>query len=243
MRYFVPILRLGATLPPQNQLVDKLGGTPWGLPRERWPICESCGRPEALLAQIRHHHERIDLGRSGRVLFVFQCEELDGCAGQSACLVLEGAEVLTSPTEPADPDATVLPEARVVAWKAKNDHVPPRYRRHFYDETLFADLPQLVAQPFCGTKLGGVPRWCDGPQALPAPWRFVLQLDRFHVVRTEVHDSRGTRRGPTPPELPGRHFQVCTWARFGEAGRGYVFVDTSSAVPRGSLIRQDEPAI
>lgn len=62
MKYWVPDLLLATQLPPQQELEDKLGGLPWGLPEGLWPVCRSCGKPQSLLAQFTHHAERLDLG-------------------------------------------------------------------------------------------------------------------------------------------------------------------------------------
>jgi hypothetical protein len=73
MRYFVPEIRLASELPTQACIQDKLGGLPWGVTASRWPMCSDCGKPQSLLAQFVHDASRLDLGRQGRALFLFQC--------------------------------------------------------------------------------------------------------------------------------------------------------------------------
>src|SRR5262245_15947067 len=99
MLNFIPDLQLGSLLPPQRGLEDKFGGLPWGLRTDLWPMCRHCGRPQSLLAQLSHDDQRLDLGRDGRVLFVFQCchppwkrdprecESWSSAAGANACLI------------------------------------------------------------------------------------------------------------------------------------------------------------
>src|SRR5689334_8522225 len=100
MRYFVPKLMLGVLAPKQAALEDKFGGLPWGLSSARWPLCSACHKPQSMIAQLVHHQDRFDLGRAGRVLFVFQCDHNPGgCAtwlgdsGANSCFVLEPEEL------------------------------------------------------------------------------------------------------------------------------------------------------
>ena len=92
MRCFVPDIRLAAELPEQTKLEEKFGGVPWGLDEELWPTCADCGKHQSLLAQLVHDDTRLNLGREGRVLLVFQCnhspgmcETETGGSGANAC--------------------------------------------------------------------------------------------------------------------------------------------------------------
>src|SRR5450830_1027219 len=96
MRYFVPVPRISTELAQQTRPEDKFGGLPWGLPPQSWPTCVECGASQSLLAQFVHHPVRLDLGREGRLLSVFQCNADPGmCAswernsGANACLITE----------------------------------------------------------------------------------------------------------------------------------------------------------
>jgi uncharacterized protein YwqG len=169
MRHFVPVLKLGSSLPAQTRLEDKLGGLPWGLPASRWPMCATCGEPQTLLAQLRHHAERLDLGKEGRVLILFQCnhdpgmcETWSGGSGANACLILEAEELGHGLTPVPTADTTVEPEVRVVDWREGVD-----------DES----------EPAMETKLGGIPSWIQGDDEGPAkPWRWIAQLDSTHQL-------------------------------------------------------------
>ena len=59
MKYFVPQFKLSIDMPPQTKPEDKVGGLPWGLPSERYPICCDCGKSQSLLIQLVHHPERL----------------------------------------------------------------------------------------------------------------------------------------------------------------------------------------
>ena len=70
MRSFLPTFQIATLAGEQTCLRSKLGGVPWGLPVERWPVC--CGQPQKLLAQLCHQPPMLDLGAPGAVLHLFQ---------------------------------------------------------------------------------------------------------------------------------------------------------------------------
>lgn len=96
MKYFVPNLESAKTFNSQNAFQEKLGGLPFGLPTELYPICKGCGNPMSLLAQFIHNEERLNLGKEGRILFVFQCNDEGSCfvwdadSGANSCFIMEG---------------------------------------------------------------------------------------------------------------------------------------------------------
>ena len=51
MRCFLPDIRLASELPEQEKLEDKLGGVPWGLPDDLWPV----EADEGQLGQVVHN--------------------------------------------------------------------------------------------------------------------------------------------------------------------------------------------
>jgi len=185
MQYFLPNLRLASELPAQSQLEDKLGGLPWGLSSSQWPTCTDCGKSQSLLAQFMHHPQRLDLGRAGRVLSVFQCNHdpgmcstWEGGSGANACLITEPEDLL--------PALAVLPldappvdrEARIVDWIAKDDQIDAESKRAFFSSEEFFDLPETAMEkPTWSTRLGSVPRWMQSPDEAPDGWEFVGQLD------------------------------------------------------------------
>lgn len=201
MQHFKPKLILGILAPPQTELQDKFGGLPWGVPQERWPVCAKCGSPMTFLAQLQHHPERFDLGKEGRVLFVFMCNldpgrchtwEMD--AGANAVLILDPAELSTGLTQPPsllERDEMVEVEARVVKWIAGEDPVfVDQYSNFFKDEATYYDIPDEIRDEVKGgTKLGGVPSWHQGPQCPDKPYCFVAQFDHQHVFDGPVPSS------------------------------------------------------
>ena len=72
MRYFLPEL----TFQRGSLPVDKLGGLPWGMPSDLWPLCKACAKPQSLLAQFSHHDQRLDLGKPGRILYEIEGVDL-----------------------------------------------------------------------------------------------------------------------------------------------------------------------
>jgi hypothetical protein len=240
MRYFKPDLRLSAELPPQNQPEDKLGGLPWGLPQDRWPLCEHCARPLALLAQFAHHPVRLDLGRAGRVLHVFYCNSEDVCpsweggGGANACLVTEPEELGTGLTALPDEDARLETEARIVGWIERDDGISAADAPHFLTEA-FDDLPDaLLKQPDPETKLGGVPSWVQYPETPGEGWRFAAQLSNYYKFL-----SRPTARVEGISESQreeGTYF--CDGPNFGDAGSAYIFLRDGAGGPEGWLCWQ-----
>lgn len=206
MRFYQPELALGVLLPPQREMADKWGGLPWGLPQERWPRCSCCGKPLTHLAQLGHDPNRLDLGASGRVLLVFQCNhDPGGCptwkpdGGANAVQILEGGELGEGLTRPPAPGAGVEVEARVVRWLEGDDPVPDAELPKVFDNDTFWDLPGEVIDGFeFGTKLGGVPTWVQHPELPPPPYRFAGQFDSQHLF---------------PPPAPTANEAGCTVTR------------------------------
>ena len=232
MKYFIPELAPADDLPAQSLHEDKFGGLPWGLPAERWPTCASCGSPQSLLAQLRHHDDRLDLGKAGRVLFVLACnDDIGRCptwdmnSGANSCFVVdqdELAEGLTLPPVSHDfpqrrldrwLDEQVHPEWRVAQWREGKDGIPEAYPGFFglmrglpdgYDPKEYGSYWSAVPQE---TKLGSVPFWIQFPE-LPPGGRFLGQID-----------------------------SNCCQA-FGDSGLGYIFLTGPASAPRGWFLWQ-----
>src|SRR4051812_21734030 len=104
MKYYVPKLEESKTYNFQTDLKEKLGGVPFGFITEKYPVCNECHNPMTLLVQFVHNSERLNLGREGRVLLVFQCGENGSCAvwdadsGANNCFIVE-PEDLTGQVE------------------------------------------------------------------------------------------------------------------------------------------------
>lgn len=253
MKCYVPELELGVLAPPPTGWVDKFGGLPWGFPASKWPICACCKRPQSLLAQVRHHPPRIDLGAEGRTLWVFQCEQIAelGCDttspewGSNACLILEAGELEPGSVTPPAPGCPVLAEARVRRWV--EDTVEPHDERHWLD-----------------FRAGGPPGWLQDDDSPGEAWRFVLQMDNSFEFRgiSPTADEAGCKisrqvgdewvreepeerkLGAPDPGLAlkldqsGQPYASCDFAWFGDSGLGYVFVNTTGGQAEGRSLWQ-----
>ena len=225
MRYYEPLAEFGPRRPPQESLVDKFGGLPWGLDPAAWPRCSACGGVQTHLAQLSHHPERLDLGEPGRVLLLFMCyHDPGGCPswgageGANACLILEACRIGVGLTPPHGEAPTAL-EAVVVDWAEKDDGIPPERYGDFFDESVLYGrytVEEICAIPH-GTKLGGVPSWeQSSEQGPPPPWRFALQLSEWvdclgpppepEEIGRPVSYEIGGRRWERRPAAPRRPF-------------------------------------
>lgn len=192
MKYYIPDLRLASQLGAQQNFEDKLGGLPWGLPTDQWPICRQCGEPMALLAQFGHDEERLDLGRPGRVAFVFQCNGLDAACktwdsngGANTAFVLEPedmTDVLTQPTEKTLRHET---EARVIRWIEEVDRLTLEQLELFTDER-YLDLDDEILDSIPElTKLGSAPVWIQYPEVKDG-FKVVAQLSSEYFFFIDV---------------------------------------------------------
>jgi hypothetical protein len=245
MKYFIPRLILGADLPPQTKAEDKVGGLPWGLSTENYPRCRSCGKSQSFLIQLMHHPERLDLGRQGRSLFVFQCtHDLGNCtpwaggSGSNACFVLEPEALLSQLTPmpndvPADTTWLNI-EARITDWIAQDDGVPPE--RVTPDGQLVM-LPgdedeyihRLESSVYSELKIGSLPWWVQDSYEAPRPeWKFAVQLAE-EIELAEEPSIKGLN-GHIYQRQDGRW--GCTGPNLG-CGIGYVFIRPQAGIPDG----------
>jgi hypothetical protein len=199
MKYFTPKFKLSADLPLQTMLKEKVGGLPWGLSPQQYPLCSDCGRSQTLIIQLVHHPERLDLGKSGRTLLVFQCthgiagncQTWKGGHGANACIILEPEDLLCQLTPlPADnPELGI--EAQIIDWVADDDGIPPKNvtpngqvwglpeDEGMTDEAYF----ELCSRAYSGTKTGGAACWIQDQCEAPSPgWKFVAQLDEVFTL-------------------------------------------------------------
>jgi hypothetical protein len=193
MKYYIPDIKLSVLLNKQTLMEDKLGGLPWGMPANKWPICRQCNNPMLLLAQLSHNGTRLDLGAPGRVLHLFQCgsdcDTWSHESGANSCFVLE-AEVMTHGlTVPPNysiekvidewaidyvfnfPDRESIrekyqlqAEVRVLRWIEEEDGISPEDAKYFTNSQDFWNMPDTIKDPYCGTKLGSVPCWVQTPE-------------------------------------------------------------------------------
>jgi hypothetical protein len=128
-----------------------------------------------LLVQLTHAPPIIDLGSVDRILYVFQCADLDrrGCCafadgdGGSACFLLGPDGRGAKPTQPPPSETTHTPGWRFTDWRREED--------------LNEDPDDLEDgeenPPISRTKAGGAPFWIQYDATPPGPWRFVFQLE------------------------------------------------------------------
>ena len=240
MRYFVPILCLKEELLPQKTLQNKLGGIPWGLPSERWPLCSNCGKSQSLLAQFIHDPIRLDLGRVGRVLSIFQCNHApgmcptwEGGSGSNACFVTEPEELLSGLT-PIPLDSPPLErEARIIEWIEQDDGIEKDIAEQFFAWSTLSQLPEEeIDKVTTSTRLGGVPFWIQSPDEAPKDgWHFIGQLDSVYSFMTAPNgDLAGVFE-----DL--EHFEdrshICEGPNFGDSGMAYLFLRKTSTTPEG----------
>ena len=240
MRYFVPVLRLVEELPAQSSPQDKLGGLPWGLPSSQWPTCRECGKSQSLLAQFIHDPRRLDLGRSGRVLSIFQCNHdpgmcstWEGGSGANACFVTESEDLIAGLTPLPSDSPLVEREARVTEWIERNDGITEGQAAQFFSWTEFSQLPESeIAKVTMSTRLGGVPSWIQSPDEAPKDgWRFIGQLDSTYSFLNPPTISVPGINEDTEHWEGRSHY--CAGPNFGDGGIAYLFLRGTSAAPEG----------
>jgi hypothetical protein len=239
MRYFVPDIRLPNELEPQIAIEDKFGGLPWGLPPSAWPICSDCGKSQSLLAQFVHAPPRLDLGKEGRTLFVFQCNHdpgmcatWEGGSGANACFVVEPEDLTSSQTVPPQDSPLVENEVRVASWIERDDGLPDSSRSAFFDDDSFRSLPKEVrGRVASGTKLGSVPCWIQNPSESPEGWTFIGQLDSTHSFQLPPKQMTNWV-GIDENRWEGRtHYGE--GPNYGDGGIAYLFLRQGASAPDG----------
>jgi hypothetical protein len=254
MKSYVPVLSLNPPDSPLQGSVDKFGGLPAGFPQDRWPSCAECGTAMTFVAQFSHHPKRFPLGKDGRVLYLFQCESGSCSAwepdsGANCVLILEKEELAGSDATAAPQDIPVLNEAWVEKWVEKEERMEmdsgPAETRLWLD---FATSP--VASEDALTKLGGHPDWLQMPEPVEPPYCFAAQIDHILLLTDEpelVHyrvleneDFRSVEISGSAMEEgePEESVQAIEFARFGDGGRGYLFVNPDPDHPEGYFLWQ-----
>ena len=214
-------------------IVPKLGGLPWGLPVQLWPVCEECGRPMSHLAQIPAQSLDADAPvlpmAADAVLFVFKCEwdsacsfwESDGGANRVFSILRnELGDAPTTPPRHEDGTPEILCELGIALWRVDDDGAPAELEDAFYDYGRHHRLPAEIAHPHdwaseWRTKFGGVPYWtANGAQGVPAG-RLLGQIDNWVTMED------GTSK---------------VIANFCSDGTAYIFMDRSTSPPTYSMI-------
>lgn len=236
MRYFLPEL----TFQRGSLPVDKLGGLPWGMPSDLWPMCKACTKPQSLLAQFSHHDQRLDLGKPGRILYVFQCnhnpgicETWEGGSGANACFVLEPEEIAHQYATLPDSETFVETEAFIAQWTEQEDEIDPILKPSFFKEDRYWSLADSEREkPSMMTKLGSVPWWTQSPNEAPEEnWRFVAQIASWYSFFTPPVDNESAFVKDTDP-ASGKDCWLMDGPNFG-AGTGYVFLNFEASKPEG----------
>lgn len=220
----------------------KFGGLPVGLSIQKWPVCKECEVPMSFLFQMKHHPDRLPLGKEGRVLYLFQCGNEDSCStweadgGCNKVLIQESEDwskelIIKRPHE----KTTMLPDLAVREWETTEgtDQEEHSFWTHF----------------------GRTPIWIQSSEDMGVDYHFVVQLDYgFHVRAADLTElpieETSEYNGKKSYKLKvGEDNSVwisetslneyfCPFANFGDSGSGYVFVNTSSNIASGKFIWQ-----
>lgn len=242
MQYFVPEIRLPEDLPEPVAPHDRFGGQPWGLHNDLWPRCNDCGGSQSFLAQFQHDPVRLDLGREGRMMYVFQCNRdpgmcatWEGGSGANACFVVEPGDQLQGFSALPVDQPPAENEALVAGWLERDSRLPTNIAEAFFsDEQYFALDESLVQSVTQSTRLGGVPAWIQSPSEAPGAaegWRFVGQLDSTH----SFHSAPSVQKpwlSPDNERWEGRsHYGE--GPNFGDGGIAYLFIRSGNGLPEG----------
>jgi hypothetical protein len=236
MIYYTPTFQSVPKETEQTAFVEKYGGLPWGIPQKEWPHCVECGATMSHVATLKHDSERLNLGKDGRVVLIFMCEENPGMcetwdtnSGANTVIFLDESQLYPKITLPPTPNTVVLPEARVLAWEQKEDSVKEEdYPLYFNNSDYFAlgkqeneddeEEEDDSMSPDSGFKLGSVPCWVQGAEEGPEePFRFVAQLSP--IVKASDTDQ----------------LEVAT---YGDYGLAYLFVLPDTEKPEGAFFWQ-----
>jgi hypothetical protein len=245
MQYYVPVIRLSEELPPQRGPLDKLGGIPWGLKAQQWPMCRSCGKSQSLLAQFVHHSLRCDLGREGRVLHIFQCDHdpgmcptWEGGSGANACFVTEPEDMLNSLSALPPDSPSIEREVIITEWLTREDGIPAARTAAFYSDEGIDTLSEGEnSKVTSGTRLGSVPFWIQSAAERPqGDWRFIGQLDStYSFTQAPAVNTPGVHADPERWE--GRT-HCCGGPNFGDGGIAYLSLRNTPPKPEGWIFWQ-----
>lgn len=197
--------------------LDRIGGTPLGLPREDWPVCDICKRSLRFIGQWQHAPERLDL-KGERVAYAFLCANLQCHIHQLAAgaehigrVVLAQPTSLVSTQPPADLEPVPAPALLATGWKQRREFCPDEWAEvmAFGLHQTRRNWPATAEEPVKGwppvTKLGGHPVWIQDPvfQPLnePSRFRYVAQwgaremVARQQLMQSEAYRSLEHERG------------------------------------------------
>lgn len=196
MKYYIPDIDIPPIGGLPEEFREQFGGVPFGLPQEEWPKCSECKKHLSLIAQFRHDAERLDLGREGRILYVFFCQHNYGMcetweleSGASVCVFLDVEGQTTEVTQTPNSDPSENPLVEIIGWIEADDGLDSSWFDN--DELLDEHADEIDEKAFPSTRVGGTPLWLQSSnEADPAQWRFRAQLDGeynfFRIPATEV---------------------------------------------------------
>jgi len=200
-----------ATVPPG---VSRFGGQPDWLEAPCWPVSAELGVPMRFIAQIRLPAEPDAAPRLAYVFLTDEDEEyvdtFEADGGENAVIVQPGGVVPVDYEPLASGPSLCDREGHPVCFLLETD--PPRDTGAV--PAPGADQPQNATGTALGANLpavqvGGTPAWVQGEETPAGDWQLLAQIDST---------------------------QVPFWINFGDAGIGYVFLDT--ALTRGCLLWQ-----
>lgn len=227
MKNYIPDIRLPSEFSQKaaSNHLEKFGGLPVGFPQAQWPMCKSCGKPFSFIAQLQHHPERLDLGKEGRVLYVFMCtQEYNTCGsweprGANACIILDKEDLQHEASELPSNKVLLIGEVIISDWIVKEDGIEISELKDVYDDEYDESVLSKVSSH---TRLGGIPFWIQGPEELPkGDWKFAGQMSsQYEFVKHQVSHYVD---GPN----------------FGDCGMGYIFIkDHSEKSPKACFFWQ-----
>ncbi|NLT55625.1 MAG: DUF1963 domain-containing protein [Actinomycetales bacterium] len=200
-----------AVVPPG---VSRFGGQPDWLCEPCWPVSAELGVPMRFIAQIRLPQAA---GAAARLAYVFLTDEdeeyvdtFEADGGENAVIVQPGG-VAPVDHEPLVSGPTLCDrEGHPVCFLLETDPLPATAPVPEPGPDQPQDAPeaeQLTDLP--AVQVGGTPTWLQGEETPAGDWRLLAQIDST---------------------------QVPFWINFGDAGIGYVFLDTT--LTRGCLLWQ-----
>ena len=241
--YIKPIVQLGIFHTDRTGREDKFGGLAFGFPAQRWPVCSGCGCPQNFIAQFRHS-EHVNLGQTGRTLYLFQCPDGAVCGdwdyriGANAAVLVDEAEQTGTET-PSPQNAQIEPEGVVIGWQSVE---PSQWISYAGDVPSFGDCHEETAMPpgrfllqLVGTlePIGPAPSASETGAEHLHYWGGQFGQDHMRTEAPPAERSFYGQWSRGQASYPGRPSQVVVrengewfveWANFGE-GTAYVYLD------------------
>lgn len=237
MYYYVPDVTSPDSYSPDQIAVGQLGGMPVAFPAERWPHCSACEGAMSFIAQFNHHPQAVDLGASGRTLYIFMCQQDPGMCedwyadgGANACLLLDHHEQQTDTVYTIDAplQGDTVP---IHAWLRRESQLTPQeahiLAHQDYPESMSKEeLSALWKKKISGnTHMGGIPDWIQGADEGYRPgWEFVGQIESG--LKYLKQDDR--RDITDPHHVDKAASYKSDKFNFGGGGAAYIFAERAN---------------